>query len=128
MVVGPAEPRGLRPLVGWMLAALAVQFLLGMFSNLFVQVPASHRGVDASYFAGVLQGVFWALGNAATVLRLHVELGVLLFLCGIVILVWAIRSRRRPWIWTAAVGRSASSPPRAMAPASSSTTSTSARF
>src|SRR5260221_7536423 len=53
---------GQRLLTILMLLLLAVQFLLGMVVNLFVQVPSIHPGVGASnYFQGVLQGVAWGV-------------------------------------------------------------------
>src|SRR5258708_33786970 len=60
-----ASPRlfslSLRPLTILMLLLLAVQFLLGMLVNLFVQVPSVHPGVGASnYFQGVVQRLAWA--------------------------------------------------------------------
>ncbi len=55
-----------------MLLLLAVQFLLGMVVNLFVQVPSVHPGVGASnYFQGVVQGVAWALVHAPLGLLVH---------------------------------------------------------
>ncbi len=63
-----------------MLLLLAVQFLLGMVVNLFVQVPSVHPGVGASnYFQGVVQGVAWALVHAPLGLLVHaIVIGFLL--------------------------------------------------
>ena len=93
-----------RRLVLWTLPALAAQFLLGMAVNLFAAIPPEHPGTRAGFFAGVPQVVAWALGHGAVTLRLHVALGLALCLEGAVVLVLAVRSRRRGWIWMAAVG------------------------
>jgi hypothetical protein len=104
VVIGPGS-RALRPLVGATLAALAVQFLVGMFVNLFVAIPGTHPGVGAAeYFSGVGQVIAWSLGAGALMLRLHVALGLLLFASGVAVLVLAIGARRRAWIWAAAIG------------------------
>ena len=94
-----------RLLLAAILALLGLQFLLGMLANLFVTVPAVHPGANASeYFSGVAQGVIWALGNGVAALRLHVIVGLLLFLAAIWLLVLAIAERRRGHIVVAAVG------------------------
>jgi hypothetical protein len=88
-----------------MLILLAVQFLLGMLVNLFVQIPASHPGTSAdNYFVGVVQGVIWALGNATLYLLLHVIIGLLLFLGSIVLLILSIVVRRHAWILVSVFG------------------------
>lgn len=97
--------RRYRVLLATILGLLGLQFLLGMLANLFVTVPAVHPGANASeYFSGVAQGVIWALGNAVAALRLHVIVGLLLFLAAIWLLVLAIAARRRGRIVVAAVG------------------------
>lgn len=102
----PAElSRRYRVLLAAILALLGLQFLLGMLANLFVTVPPVHPGAHASeYFSGVAQDVVWALGNAVAALRLHVIVGLLLFLAALWLLVLAIASRRRGRIIVAAVG------------------------
>jgi hypothetical protein len=80
----------LRTITAITLLLLAVQFLIGMVVNLFVQLPSAHPGVGASnYFQGVVQGVAWAL--------VHAPLALLLI--GL-----AIASRRRAWIVTSLLG------------------------
>lgn len=87
------------------LALLGLQFLLGMLANLFVTVPTAHPGAHApEYFSGVARDVVWSLGNAVAVLRLHVIVGLLLFLAALWLLALAIASRRRGRIIVAAVG------------------------
>ena len=90
-----------------LLAALALQLLLGMSVNLWVHIPAQHAGAHAvHYFAGVGQVIAWALGSGATMLQLHVATGLLLLVGGSVALVLAVRTRRPGWIWATAIGLS----------------------
>src|SRR5258708_15028056 len=95
----------LRSITAITLLLLAVQFLIGMVVNLFVQVPSAHPGVDASnYFQGVVQGVAWALVHAPLALLFHVILGLLLFLASLLLIGLAIASRRRASIVTSLLG------------------------
>ncbi|HEX9057714.1 MAG TPA: hypothetical protein VF818_09295 [Ktedonobacterales bacterium] len=97
--------RWLRPLAAGTLLVLALQFLVGMVVNLYVQIPASHPGTNApEYFSGVAQGVVWALSDGAWSLKLHAVVGLLLFIAAIVMLVFAIMLRRRAWIIATVVG------------------------
>ncbi len=98
-------PSLLRAIDTILLVLLAAQFLIGMLSNLYVQVPAVHPGANApEYFTGVAQGVAWALFNAQWQLLIHVVMGLLLFLSSIVLLVLAIISRRGAWITVSVLG------------------------
>jgi len=95
----------LRTITAITLLLLAIQFLIGMVVNLFVQVPSAHPGVGASnYFQGVVQGVAWALVHAPLALLFHVILGLLLFLASLLLIGLAIVSRRRAWIVTSLLG------------------------
>lgn len=97
--------RRLRFLTALALLLLAIQFLAGMLVNLFVVVPAAHPGTNAdNYFAGVAQGVAWALGNSVFELRLHVIIGLLLFFDALALVALAIPARRRAWIVASIVG------------------------
>jgi len=97
--------RRYRVLLATILALLGLQFLLGMLANLFVSVPTVHPGANAAeYFSGVAEGVIWALGNAVAALRLHVIVGLLLFLAALWLLALAIAARQRGRIVVAAVG------------------------
>lgn len=87
------------------LVLLAVQYLFGMAVNLFVTIPTSHPGTNASdYFSGVGQGVSWAIAHGAGVLQLHATLGLLLLVAAVALLVMAIRARRRAWIVATSIG------------------------
>ncbi len=95
----------LRLLTIIILLLLTVQFLLGMVVNLFVQVPSVHPGVGASnYFQGVVQGVAWALVHAPLGLLVHAIVGLLLFLTSLILIGFAIASRRRAWIIISVIG------------------------
>jgi hypothetical protein len=97
--------RSPRRLVAMLLAALALQLLLGMWVNLWVVIPSAHPGAAAnSYFAGLLPATAWALDSGATMLRLHVALGIILFLGGLLALVRAVRSGDTAWVWATAIG------------------------
>src|SRR5579875_4103678 len=90
-----------------LMALLMLQFLVGMWVNLFVAIPAHHPGVSPNYFAGVVGGVPWALVHGALFLQLHVALGLLLGLMGIAHLVRAIRTANaaaRGWSIVGLVG------------------------
>jgi len=85
--------------------ALGLQFLLGMLTNLYVTVPSAHPGAQApEYFSGVAQGIVWALAHSELWLRLHVLLGLLVFVGAIALLVRAIQARSRAWIILASLG------------------------
>lgn len=88
------------------LVTLVVQFLLGMVTNLFVDIPRNHPGANPpEYFTGVFQSVTWAILHGPSLwLTLHAILGLVLVAFGIRLLVPAIRSGHRPTIVTAVVG------------------------
>ena len=88
------------------LVTLVVQFLLGMATNLFVDIPRDHPGANPpEYFTGVFQSVTWAILHGPSLwLTLHAILGLVLVVFGFRLLVPAIRSRHRPTIISAVVG------------------------
>ncbi len=100
-----AAARWIRSLTAFILLLLAVQFLVGMVVNLFVQLPDTHPGAQAGdYFSGVAQGVSWAIGAGALPLQVHVVIGLLLLVTSLAILGLAIASRQRTWIVAAVLG------------------------
>ncbi len=95
----------LRTITVIILVLLAVQFLVGMLVNLFVQVPSVHPGANApEYFSGVVQGVVWALLHGPLWLLVHAIVGLLLFLASLILIGFAIAARRRAWIIVSVVG------------------------
>jgi hypothetical protein len=97
--------RELRQAYLGVMITLVAQFLLGMATNLFVQVPLHHPGADPpEYFSGVVQSVTWAILHGPLWLVLHAGLGLLLVIFGFRLLIPAIRSRHRPTVITSIVG------------------------
>jgi len=95
---------------GWafgLLVALLVQFGLGMYVNLFAQIPLNHPGHGASdFFAGSYHSVTWAetSPHAPLILAFHGGLGLLLVLGSLWLAVLAIRGRRAGFVWAAVLG------------------------
>jgi hypothetical protein len=95
----------MRTVAAITLLLLAIQFLIGMIANLFIQVPNVHPGTGSSnYFVGVVQGVVWALLHSELGLLLHVIVGLLLGIAAFTLLGLAIASRQRAWIVTSILG------------------------
>ncbi len=79
-------------MLGWLL----VQFLLGMATNLFVEITRAHPGANPpEYFSGVAQSVAWSILHGPFLLRLHAVLGLLLFLGAVTVFVRALRQSTR---------------------------------
>ena len=95
---------------GWafgLLIALLVQFGLGMYVNLFAQIPLNHPGHGASdFFAGSYHSVAWAETSprAPLILAFHAGLGLFLVLGSLWLAVLAIRGRRAGFVWAAVLG------------------------
>jgi hypothetical protein len=95
---------------GWafgLLIALLVQFGLGMYVNLFANIPLHHPGHGASdFFAGSYHSVAWAetSPHAPLILAFHGGLGLLLVLGSLWLAVLAIRGRRAGYVWAAVLG------------------------
>lgn len=94
-----------RTLAFVLLLLLGLQFLLGMLANLYVVVPSSHPGSQATnYFVGVVQGDLWAIAQSSFWLRLHVLLGLVVVLGAIALVVRAVGDRDRAWIILSMLG------------------------
>lgn len=95
----------MRTLTAVILVLLALQFVVGMLVNLYVQVPAMHPGANApEYFSGVAQGVVWSLLHAPLWLQIHSIVGLLLFIASIVLIGFAIAARSKSWIIISIIG------------------------
>ncbi|KLU61008.1 hypothetical protein CEB3_c25780 [Peptococcaceae bacterium CEB3] len=69
-----------------------------------VVIPSSHPGAHpVNYFAGLVQGIVWALLHENFFLQLHITVGIVLWLLSLLLIVWAIRIRARGLILTAIV-------------------------
>jgi hypothetical protein len=79
-----------------MLMWLLLQFLLGMATNLFVDITRHHPGANPpEYFSGVTQSVTWAVLQGPLLLQLHAILGLILLIGAVMALVQALRSGPR---------------------------------
>ena len=75
---------------------LMVQFLLGMATNLFVEITRNHPGANPpEYFSGVLQSVAWAVVHGPLLLQLHAGLGLVLVVGAAMAFVQALRTGSR---------------------------------
>ncbi len=93
--------RRMRVGLAAILSLLVVQFAIGMYLNLFVELPKIHPGTTGSYAPSIP----WALaGGAGVALALHVVIWIVLTLGGIALLVQGIRSRRMVFIVGNALG------------------------
>ena len=77
---------------------LIVQFMLGIWVNLYVSLPAADKG------AGFATAIGRALANGPAALAVHAAVGLLLVVTGISALVRAILARHRAVIVTSAIG------------------------
>ena len=95
---------------GWafgLLIALLVQFGLGMYVNLFANIPLNHPGHGANdFFAGSYHSVAWAetSPHAPLILAFHAGLGLLLVVGSLWLAALAIRGRRAGFVWAAVLG------------------------
>ena len=101
----PYDSKKLRLQVVILLAALGLQFLLGMATNLFVQIPDSHPGAGSSnVLLGSLQAIGWSVVSGFPSLALHAILGTGLVLGSIAILIRSFRTKDKKWIIVAVFG------------------------
>jgi hypothetical protein len=103
---GRLVSRELRQAYLGTLITLLAQFLLGMVTNLFVDIPKDHPGANPTeYFSGVAQNVIWAIFRGPSLwLALHVILGLALVIFGFRLLFLTFRSHHRPTVITSIVG------------------------
>lgn len=90
-----------------LLIALLVQFGIGMYVNLFTQIPLNHPGHGAhNYLAGTYHSVAWAetSQHAPFILATHAGLGLLLVIGSLWLAVLATRGRRPAIAWPAILG------------------------
>lgn len=87
--VNPNRPRMIRVGAAVSLALLAVQFLLGMITNLYISLPSHSYGG-----AFAMRAMMSASGGARALFTLHMMLGPLLVIAGFATLVTAGVSRR----------------------------------
>ena len=78
---------GLRTQAFYMLTFLAIQFVLGMVTNLYVQVPETER-----------PDLLWATARSQASTFAHIVLGILLLVGAIIFVIRAARQHNRAWI------------------------------
>jgi hypothetical protein len=94
-----------RRSLAFVIAALIIQYLLGMAVNLFVKIPTDHPGANPpEYFGGVAASVSWAILHGGSWLTLHAAWGLGVVLAALGTLVQAIRLRGGGRITLAALG------------------------
>jgi hypothetical protein len=80
-------------MLGW----LIVQFLVGMATNLFVDITRDHPGANPpEYFSGVAESVTWAVLHGPFLLQVHAVLGLILLIGAVSVFLRAMRHATRP--------------------------------
>jgi hypothetical protein len=80
------------------LAMLIIQFAIGMWVNLYAQVPAADRG------SGIFGAVGRALTNGPAALAAHAGLGLLIVLAALALLVRSILARQVTAVIASSIG------------------------
>jgi hypothetical protein len=94
--MGPSAIRQSRTLqnLGFaMVVLLLIQYALGMYTNLFVEIPQDVNG--------------WQWMSHSAIVVSHVIVGTLSAVAAVAILVLALRARRRAWVVSSVVGLAA---------------------
>ena len=90
MTKGPKNP---TPHTLGLIGALILQFLLGMFTALFVTFPE-----------GASEKQVWKFAGQNIPIVFHMLLGILILLGAIALVVRAIIMKDKNWIWTSIIG------------------------
>lgn len=105
--IGRARPstRSLTTQAAVLCGLLIVQFFVGMITNLYVTIPASHPGTGTNdFFAGAPAALGWAVASGPAWLAVHAALGMALAAASLAFIVNAVRSHDRLWIWLSVAG------------------------
>ncbi len=94
---GPATSHRLRPLAWALVALLAAQFLLGMFTNLYSRLPPAVPGLRGNFDTRLGTAARWALLHGPLELKAHVIIGLAVGGCAVILVVLAFRSRQPRW-------------------------------
>jgi hypothetical protein len=87
-----------------LLNMLALQFILGMILNLFVNLPSKHPGQSGNYFVRSAHSFGWAITlGGGIALFLHVLVAIGLLVGSIAFTVLAIKKRDTFWVWVSTV-------------------------
>ena len=76
-----------------MLWLLAVEYILGMYAAMFIELPK-----------GVAEKDIWSFAWKQFPIALHIIIGLLLVIGSITLLIMAIRKKEKPWIWATVLG------------------------
>ena len=87
-----------------MLSLLLVQFLAGMFVNLYVGIAPGHPGGTGSPVVGAVLGLAWAMATGGPALAFHTALGLLLTAGSLALLLLAVLAGARALVATTSVG------------------------
>jgi hypothetical protein len=96
--------RTLRPLAAAIFGLLCGQFLLGMVSNFYAQLPMDVPGVHGSFDSKLGAAARWALLHGPPELQAHVALGLTIGISAIILAALSLRLRERPWNLLAPAG------------------------
>lgn len=94
----------MRRLARAIFGLLCGQFLLGMVSNFYAQLPKDVPGVHGNFDSKLGAAARWALLHGPVELKAHVAVGLTLGVGAIVLGVLSLRVRERPWIFLAPAG------------------------
>jgi hypothetical protein len=87
------------------MAALLVQFTLGMWIDLYVDIPRDHPGTGSTnFFASALHSVSWAILHGPLVLAIHAALGLGVLVHSIHNFSWNLRWGTPGSAWAAGIG------------------------
>ena len=101
--LGPGRPLSVRAGAATMVVVLAVQFLLGMLTNLYISLPAHSYG-GAFAMGRMMTAMTSGTGAGLPLLMFHMMLGPLMVIVALVTLVASIASRRQRDIVLGTVG------------------------
>ena len=76
-----------------MLVLLTLQYLLGMFTNMFVQFPDTKQ-----------EGALWEFAWKQFPLAAHIIIGFLLIIGAFALITTSIKQRNKPWIIASIIG------------------------
>lgn len=96
--------RRLRRGAAFLLGLLAAQFLLGMVSNFYAQLPQRVPGARGDFDNRLGAAARWALLHGPPELQAHVALGITLGIGAIALTALSLRVRARPWLPLAPLG------------------------
>ena len=95
----------MRILLALMMLLLAVQFVLGTVTRIYVTIPKDHPGSSGGgYFGQSQQSLSWALAHGDPWLQVFTGLGLLLVLLALVILAVSVVTLRGGLFFSALLG------------------------